>query len=91
MDWILVVMFIAGVLLTIHGGRLLWSKKYENMMYEKGIWQKGKAFFKTEADARKFSRLLFGGQAFVGGIMFILFVILTIFDSLGADRSVHDK
>jgi hypothetical protein len=83
MDWVLVVMFVAGALLTIHGGRLLWSKRYEKMMYEKGIWARGRAFFRSEADAQKFSKQLFGLQAFLGGLMFIAFVLLTIFDLWG--------
>jgi hypothetical protein len=83
MDWILAIMFIAGLLLTIHGSGLLFSVRYEKMMYEKGIWRRGKAFFRSEADASEFNRRFFGGQALAGGIVLIVFVLLTIWDLWG--------
>jgi hypothetical protein len=76
-------MFIAGVLLVIHGCGLLFFRRYQKMIYDKGIWRRGKAFSLSASGTSELNRRFFGWQALSGGIVFILFVILTVFHLWG--------
>jgi hypothetical protein len=62
---------VVGVVLTIFGGRILFSDKALDQMYKKGYWKDKSAVFDRKS-GRRFDRYYNGGGIFLLGIVMII-------------------
>lgn len=73
----LIFFIIVGVLLTIFGGRILFSDKALDKMYEKGWWRRDIAV--EEKRNRQYDRYGRGGSIFILGLILIVGSIVAFF------------
>ena len=69
-DGWLIFFITVGIVLTIFGGRILFSDKALDRMYEKGYWKNRSVVF-DKKDGKRFDRYYNGGGLFALGIIMV--------------------
>lgn len=67
----LMFFFVAGVWFTILGGRILFSDRTLEKMYEKGYWKKESVWF-NEKSGKRYDRYARGGSIFALGLILVV-------------------